>query len=164
MPAGPFLSPPGVRFVKSLHPLRTACALGVACSVLCGLPGGARGQSLLDRPPNLSGEWVGSSGQLYFNFLHRFIASDAPERKVVNVPTFTLAAGLPFSTLVGLEYSTNSTVAAAYPNEWEFSRAMPSCSRTGGRRLMSACRARTTTPPGEWTARSPWRGARGRCG
>lgn len=97
--------------------VRAACALGAACAALCTSP--ARAQSLLDRPPNLSGGWVGSSGQLYFNFMHRFIASDAPERKVTNVPTFTLAAGLPFYTLVGLEYSTNSAVAPRYPNEWE---------------------------------------------
>jgi plastocyanin len=94
--------------------------VGAACAALCTSAAGGRAQSLLDRPPNLSGGWVGSSGQLYFNFMHRFIASDAPERKVSNVPTFTLAAGLPLRTLVGLEYSTNSNLAPRYPNEWEF--------------------------------------------
>lgn len=99
--------------------VRAVCALGAACALLSThtTPGGA--QSLLDRPPNLSGGWVGSSGQLYFNFLHRFTASDAPERKVTNVPTFTLAAGLPFRTLLGFEYATNSNLAPGYPNEWE---------------------------------------------
>jgi plastocyanin len=99
--------------------VRTACALGAACALLCTSAAGGRAQSLLDRPPNLSGGWVGSSGQLYFNFLHRFTASSAPERKVSNVPTFTLAAGLPFRTLVGVEYATNSNLAPGYPNEWE---------------------------------------------
>ena len=98
--------------------IRAACAVGAACAALgAGAP--AAGQSLLDRSPNLSGGWVGSSGQLYFNFLHRFTASDAPERKVSNVPTFTVAAGLQFRTLVGFEYATNSTHAPSYPNEWE---------------------------------------------
>jgi plastocyanin len=106
--------------VTSLSSSRAVRALCAACAVLCAGAGSARAQSLLDRPPNLSGEWVGSSGQLYFNFLHRFIASDAPERKISNAPTFTLAAGLPFRTLVGLEYATNSSLSPRYPNEWEF--------------------------------------------
>jgi hypothetical protein len=41
-------------------------------------PIGAGGQSLLDRPPNISGEWVGAPGTIYFNFVHRFTTSDAP--------------------------------------------------------------------------------------
>lgn len=105
--------------MKTLRAVRAACALGAACAALCTSAAGGRAQSLLDRPPNLSGGWVGSSGQLYFNFMHRFIASDAPERKVTNVPTFTLAAGLPLRTLVGAEYSTNSNLAPRFPNEWE---------------------------------------------
>jgi len=112
--------------VKTLRAVRAACALGAACAALCTSAAGGRAQSLLDRSPNLSGGWVGSSGQLYFNFMHRFIASPAPERKVTNVPTFTLAAGLPLRTLVGLEYSTNSNLAPRYPNEWEvFARHAP---------------------------------------
>lgn len=99
--------------------VRAACALSAACALLSTHPAPGGAQSLLDRPPNLSGGWVGSSGQLYFNFLHRFTASDAPERKVSNVPTFTLAAGLPLRTLVGVEYATNSNLAPGYPNEWE---------------------------------------------
>ena len=105
--------------MKSLRAVRAVRPLGAACAALCLVTAGARAQSLLDRPPNLNGGWVGSSGQLYFNFMHRFIASEAPERKVSNVPTFTLAAGLPFYTLIGAEYSTNSNVAPRYPNEWE---------------------------------------------
>jgi plastocyanin len=105
--------------VKTLRAVRAACALGAACAALCTSAAGGRAQSLLDRPPNLAGGWVGSSGQLYFNFMHRFIASDAPERKVTNVPSFTLAAGLPLRTLLGAEYTTNSALAPRYPNEWE---------------------------------------------
>ena len=94
--------------------LRAAAALVLAL----GAPA-AHAQSLLDRSPNLTGAWVGNSGQLYFNFLHRFTSSSAPERKVVNVPTFTVAAGLPLRTLVGIHYATNSQLAPRYPNEWE---------------------------------------------
>ncbi len=77
-------------------------------------------QSLLERPPNVSGNWVAPVGTVQFNFLHRFEASSAPERKVTNFPTFVIGAGLPEHTQVGFLYSTNSTVAPNYPNEWEF--------------------------------------------
>jgi plastocyanin len=92
----------------------------VALAAALALPAPAGAQSLLDRPPNLSGNWVGNRGTLYFNFLHRFSASDAPVRKVSNVPTFTVAAGLGFRSMVGFHYATNSALAPAYPNEWEF--------------------------------------------
>jgi plastocyanin len=102
-----------------LIPTRSAARALVLAAALA-LPGTAAGQSLLDRPPNLSGGWTGNPGTLYFNFLHRFTASDEPVRKVSNVPTFTVAAGLPLRTMVGLHYATNSSLAPAFPNEWEF--------------------------------------------
>jgi plastocyanin len=83
------------------------------------LPAAAGAQSALDRPPNLSGDWTGSAGTLYFHFVHRFDATDAPERKVGNVPTFLLAAGLPKRLLAGLHYTTNSALVPGVPNEWE---------------------------------------------
>jgi len=90
------------------------------------LPNSLVAQSLLDRPPTMSGDWTGSSGTLYFNFVHRFSVSPAPERKVTNVPTLLLAAGLPGNFLAGVNYSTNSQLAAGYPNEWEiFGRWAP---------------------------------------
>lgn len=61
-----------------------------------------------------------STGTVQFNFLHRFVRSPAPERKVTNYPTFVLGVGLPRRTMLGLAYSTNSPVATRYPNEWEF--------------------------------------------
>ncbi len=89
-------------------------------------------QSLLDRPPNISGDWVVRPGTVMFNFLHRFTRSDAPERKVSNFPTFLLAAGLPGRTMLGLHYSTNSTLTPRYPNEWEFfARYAPLSQETG---------------------------------
>lgn len=97
-----------------------------AVAALLLSPIGAGGQSLLDRPPNISGDWVGAPGSIYFNFVHRFTASDAPERKVSNTPTFLIAAGLPGRLLAGFNYSTNSTLAPNFPNEWEmFARWAP---------------------------------------
>jgi amicyanin len=77
-------------------------------------------QSLLDRPPNVSGDWVGRPGTIQFNFIHRFVRSPAPERKVSNFPTFAVGVGLPHRFLVGFHYATNSTLTPRYPNEWEF--------------------------------------------
>jgi plastocyanin len=99
---------------------RATCLLVIwMLGALLTATGGAA-QSLLDRPPNLSGNWVGTSGTMYFNFLHRFTASPAPERKVGNVPTFVLGIGLPARTMLGAHYATNSRLAPRYPNEWEF--------------------------------------------
>ena len=104
--------------------MRLLRTLPVAALLLS--PIGADGQSLLERPPNVSGDWVGAPGTIYFNFVHRFATSDAPERKVSNVPTFLLAAGLPKHLLAGFNYSTNSTLAPRFPNEWElFARWAP---------------------------------------
>jgi plastocyanin len=77
-------------------------------------------QSLLDRPPNVSGNWVAPRGTVQFNFLHRFVRSDPPLRKITNFPTFVIGVGLPAHTQVGFLYSTNSTLTPGYPNEWEF--------------------------------------------
>lgn len=96
-----------------IRPAAAAALLALAA------PRGADAQSLLDRPPNLTGGWVGNGGTVYFNFLHRFTATPAPARKVGNVPTFTVAAGLPYRTLAGFHYATNSALAPQYPNEWE---------------------------------------------
>ena len=96
------------------------------CAVVLVLPAAANAQSLLERPPNVSGDWTGGPGTIYFHFLHRFSVSDKPERKVSNVPTFLLAAGLPKHLLAGFNYSTNSTLAPRFPNEWElFARWSP---------------------------------------
>jgi plastocyanin len=84
------------------------------------LPGSMQAQSLLDRPPNLSGGWVVSTGTVQFNFLHRFTLSDEPERKVGNSPTFVMTTGLPLRSMVGFTYATNSDLSPRYPNEWEF--------------------------------------------
>ena len=98
----------------------------LAFAFAMGFPCASGAQSLLERTPNVSGNWPGASGTLYFHFVHRFAASDGPERKVSNVPTFLVAAGLPMRLLAGFNYSTNSTLAPRFPNEWElFARWMP---------------------------------------
>ena len=82
----------------------------VAAIALLAAPQIAGAQSLLDRSPNVSGDWGGASGTLYFHFVHRFRVSGAPERKVSNVPTFLVGAGLPKRFFAGFNYSTNSTL------------------------------------------------------
>lgn len=89
-------------------------------------------QGNLDRTPNLSGDWVVRPGTVQFNFLHRFIRSEKPVAKVTNFPTFLVATSLLKGTTLGANYATNSTLAPAFPNEWEFfARAMP-LSQAGG--------------------------------
>ncbi|MGH7508373.1 MAG: cupredoxin domain-containing protein [Gemmatimonadales bacterium] len=88
------------------------------CALAAGRAAGA--QTVLDRTPNLAGAWVGASGVLHFNFLHRFSISSGAERKVTATPTFLLASALPARTLLGVHYATNSSLSPRYPNEWEF--------------------------------------------
>jgi plastocyanin len=88
------------------------------CATAAGGP--LRAQSLLDRPPNISGGWVAPAGTIQFNFLHRFVRSDEPERKITSFPTFLVGTGLLKRGMLGFLYSTNSTLAPRYPNEWEF--------------------------------------------
>jgi plastocyanin len=92
-----------------------ACAL----SASLGVADVASCQSVLDRPPNLSGGWLGAPGTLQFNFVHRFGVGGPPLRKVTNSPTFLLSYQLPLPLLIGFNYATSSDIAAAFPNEWE---------------------------------------------
>lgn len=104
----------------------------LVASMLLGVNGTARGQSALDRPPNLTGTWTVLPGTIQFNFIHRFEVSDPPLRKVTNSPTLTLATGLGHRSLVGFAYASNSDLVPAYPNEWEFfGRWMPLTRRAG---------------------------------
>ena len=85
-----------------------------------GLAGPLAAQGSLDRTPNLSGTWVVRPGTVQFNFLHRFVRSPGPVRKVSNFPTFLVGSSFLKGTLLGFNYATNSTLAPAYPNEGEF--------------------------------------------
>jgi len=99
-----------------------------------GRGGVAAAQGATDRPANLSGDWMGVPGTVYFNFIHRFTASAAPERKVTNSPTFVVATPVAARMLAGVVYGTNSTLASRFPNEHEyFVRVTPWLQRGGGK-------------------------------
>jgi plastocyanin len=108
----------------SVRTLSLAAVAALACSVPLADAAGA--QSLLERTPNMAGAWTGHGGQLHFHFVHRFSHSGAPERQVLNRPTFLLAADAPGGLLAGVRYATRSELATGVPNEWElFARARP---------------------------------------
>jgi plastocyanin len=96
-------------------------SIAAGLGTIAVLSNGAAAQSLLERTPNLSGGWLGSTGTLQFNFLHRFSVSNAPLRKVTNTPTFLLSYRLPFPVVLGVNYATSSDVVTTppLPNEWE---------------------------------------------
>lgn len=98
---------------------RLGAALLTAAAALA-LPALTRAQGVTERPPLLSGAWVGVPGIVYFNFIHRFTESGAPEHKITNTPTFVLAAALPWNALAGVNYATNSALVSRYPNEHEY--------------------------------------------
>ena len=96
-------------------------AVSLSCALLfVGVSDVAWCQSVLERPPNLSGGWLGAPGTLQFNFVHRFGVGDPPTRKVTNSPTFLLGYKLSLPLLIGFNYATSSDVAPSFPNEWEF--------------------------------------------
>ena len=96
-------------------------AVSLSCALLfVGVSDVASCQSVLERPPNLSGGWLGAPGTLQFNFVHRFGVGDPPTRKVTNSPTFLLSYKLSLPLLIGFNYATSSDVAPSFPNEWEF--------------------------------------------
>ena len=104
--------------LRSIH--RSALLLILVAGVASLLaPTLAGAQLVTERTPNLSGGWVGSAGTAYFNFLHRFDASDPPARKVTSFPTFLLGYTPVARLLLGMQYATNSDLVASYPNEWE---------------------------------------------
>src|SRR6267378_6121259 len=100
-------------------PGRIAVFVTCALSASLGAADVASCQSVLERPPNLSGGWLGARGTLQFNFVHRFGVGGPPLRKVTNSPTFLLSYQLPVPLLIGFNYATSSDIAAAFPNEWE---------------------------------------------
>lgn len=106
--------------------VRAAVGLALVLAVFLGAPAEATAQSALERPPSLSGAWVGKSGVAHFHFIHRFtVVGDI--KKVINSPSLLLAAGLPHRTLVGVVYASSSDVSPEVrPNEWElFARWQP---------------------------------------
>ena len=117
--------------MTTLRPRLTAvpaplCLLALLMALPSAGAGATSAQSLLERPPNLQGTWVGQAGTVYFHFMHRFTSTGPPTRKVLQTPTFLVGVGLPPDLLVGAHYATNSTLVPQIPNEWElFARYRP---------------------------------------
>ncbi len=70
----------------------------------------AHAQSLLYRSPNLGGDWVVDPGVVQFNFIHRFYVTTAPNRVVINSPTFTFLTGLGHDLALGLRFATKTNI------------------------------------------------------
>ncbi|MCH8812352.1 MAG: hypothetical protein IID07_11005 [Gemmatimonadetes bacterium] len=117
--------------LRQLTPALMFLAVAVGVSFSSARP--ARGQSVLERTPNLAAGWTGTEGTVYFNFLHRFWKVDAgDESKILNSPTFVFAYSLPGRTLLGFDYSSNSLVDGTEFNEYEyFARWSPMSTSTG---------------------------------
>ncbi|HET7275566.1 MAG TPA: plastocyanin/azurin family copper-binding protein [Longimicrobiaceae bacterium] len=80
--------------------------------LVLGLLLGARAlpaQSLLERSPNLQGTWSLAPGSAAFVFAHRFEFLNGGD-ELRNIPTLTLALGLPLDLTLGLDYTSNSEV------------------------------------------------------
>lgn len=77
-------------------------------------------QSPLEQSPNIHGVWGLRSGQGVFVFAHRFEFLTGDE--VMSIPTFTLAAGLPFGFTLGTDFTTFSEAIPdeITENEYEF--------------------------------------------
>jgi plastocyanin len=73
--------------------------------------GAALGQTVLERTPNVQCTWTLAPGAPVFVFSHRFeILSGGDE--LINIPTLTLAVGLPHRLTGGLGYTSNSEIVA----------------------------------------------------
>src|SRR5256886_14855913 len=79
-------------------------------------------QSLMYRPPDLSGTWVSAGGVVQFTFVHRFHVLPGPTNTVINYPAFTLAAGTGHNIDFGLRFGTRSNIPSSggSSNESEF--------------------------------------------
>lgn len=93
--------------------------LGLACLAMAAPRLSA--QSVLERSPNLQGTWTLPSGLAAFVFAHRFEFVDGAD-ELRNLPTLTLAVGLPLGLTAGLDYTSNSEITAAEAggNETEY--------------------------------------------
>lgn len=87
--------------------MRRVATLSLALWVL--LAQGAAAQSLMERSPNLQAGWSLATGAPAFVFAHRFeLLSGGDE--LLNIPTLTLAVGLPLGLAAGLDFSSNSEI------------------------------------------------------
>jgi plastocyanin len=115
-----------------------APTIGVAL-LLAAAPA-LRAQSVLERSPNIQGTWTLPAANAAFVFTHRFEFIKGGD-ELRNLPTLTLALGLPVGLTAGLDYTSNSEISvdAAGGNETEFwlKRAFP----VGARSALSATAA-----------------------
>lgn len=81
-------------------------------TLMLTLAGPATAQSVLERSPNLHGVWTLPAGQASFLFAHRFELLNGGD-ELRNIPTLTVAAGLPFGLTAGLDYTSNSELSLA---------------------------------------------------
>ena len=115
-------------------------------ALACILPFPAAAQTVLDRPPLLSGGWIGTPGSLQITTPFRFSGSADPDLDVFVVPTFGVALGLPRDALVGAHYAPMSPVMG--DDEWEaFARWRPLAQANGA--------------PLDATLQAGWNGAAG---
>lgn len=97
-----------------------------ACALLAAFHLPLPAQTTLDRPPLISGGWVGLPGSLSVNTPFRFSKPERPDLDVFVVPSFQFALGLPAWTLVGGQYAAQSQVVDGDAGEWEvFGRFKP---------------------------------------
>lgn len=75
--------------------------------------GPADGQSVLERSPNLHGVWTLPRGTAAFVFAHRFEFQNGGD-ELFNIPTLTLAVGLPLGLTAGLDFSSYSEVVPGH--------------------------------------------------
>ncbi len=91
----------------------------IACALLLLTASDLRGQSVLERSPNMSWGWTGTPGLLHFHTIHRFHVGEAPTRALGNVPTLLAAFSPRDRLLVGGNYSSSSVLVLGSQNEWE---------------------------------------------
>lgn len=100
---------------------------------------GLSAQSVLERSPNLHGTWTLPTGHGAFVFAHRFELLNGGD-ELRNVPTLTVAGGLPWGITAGLDYTSNSELSAqtAGANETEYwlKRSVGSLGRAGASALV----------------------------
>lgn len=81
--------------------------------VLCAAAAPLAAQSLLYRPPDLSGTWVPDAGVVQFNLVHRLHVFPGPAHVVANWPTLTFAAGFGHNLGAGVHYGTKSLIPSS---------------------------------------------------
>jgi plastocyanin len=92
---------------------------GLALLLAAAHPLGA--QSVLEHTPNTQGTWTLPTANAAFVFTHRFEFIQGGD-ELRNLPTLTLALGLPAGLTAGLDYTSNSEISPAHAggNEAEF--------------------------------------------